>query len=268
MIHKDKYRLISTVTFISAVILMVVLFIILWNNLSANTEVQVSNFIYFLLLLILIATGVLFVGHLLQVHELSLDYRLEVPEDESDQANNDDQSSDGTKESLKPHYEIDIDQLAKVIIPKRNPKDDIGTFAERILANIARQFEVVMGVIYLKDEKTKEFKPVSTYAWASEKPPAPFKTGEGLNGQTAKNKNVLKLADIPEGYIRITSSLGSGLPTNLILVPLLLNKECIGMMELAFYKEIDEETEWILKNLAMIISNSFVTKLKTSKEQE
>ena len=158
--------------------------------------------------------------------------------------------------------------MAEFIVPRQNPKEDIETFAEKILTNIARQFEVVMGVIYLKDEKTKEFRSVSTYAWASEKPPASFKTGDGLNGQTAKNKVAMKLSDIPEGYINITSSLGSGSPRNLILVPLLLHKESIGMLELACFKEIDDETEWIYKNLARIISNSFVTKLKAIKEKE
>ena len=266
MLHKDKYHLIAIVAFISAVILIVVLFIMLWNNLSANPEVQASNFIYFLLLLILIASGTMYVGHLLQIHELSVEHKVDVPEDKALQKENDDQSSKDTKDLLVTHYNINIDQLANDIIPRQNLKEDIGTFAEKLLENIARQFEVVLGAIYLKNEKTKEFKPVSTYAWASDSPPASFKTGEGLNGQTAKNKKVMRLTDIPEGYIRITSSLGSGLPTNLILVPLLLNKETIGIMELACFKEIDDETEWILKNLAKSISNSFVTKAKASKK--
>jgi len=268
MFHKDKYQLVAIVAFISAVILMGVLFIILWNNLSANPEVQVSNLIYFLLLLVLIATGAIFVGHLLQIHELSMEHKMIIPEDEAGQDETDNQTSSDTKESTISHYNIDIDQLADVIIPRQNPKDDIGSFAETILVNIARQFEAVLGVIYLKDEKTKEFQPVSTYAWASEKPPAAFKSGEGLNGQTAKNKKVFRLADIPDGYIKITSSLGSGSPRNLIIVPLLLNKEAIGILELACFKEIDDEIEWILKNLAKTISNSFVTKLKTSKLHE
>jgi hypothetical protein len=58
------------------------------------------------------------------------------------------------------------------------------------------------------------------------------------------------------------------LPRNLIIVPLLLNKETIGIMELAFFREIDDETEWTFKNLAKIISNSFVTKLKVIKENQ
>ena len=268
MFNKDKYRLIAIFSFIASVLLLFLLFIVLWNNLSMNPEVNTSNSIYFILLLILIAVGALFVVHLLHVNVLHVDHKIEIPGLDTDQPGSDEQSSVVTEESPVLTYDIDIDQLAEFIVPRQNPKEDIEAFAEKILTNIAKQFEVVQGVIYLKEDEKQEFQPVCTYAWASEKAPASFITGEGLNGQAAKNKSVMKVTDIPENYIKITSSLGEGSPGNLILVPLLLNKESIGMIELACFKEIDDETEWTFKNLARIISNSFVTKLKTIKEKE
>jgi transcriptional regulator with GAF, ATPase, and Fis domain len=268
MFHKDKYRLIAIVSFIVSVLLLVLLFIVLWNNLSVNPEVNTSNSIYLILFLIFIAVGALFVVHLLQVNLLHADHKIEIPDKDADQPESDKESTVVTKESPVLTYDIDIDQLAEFIVPKQNPQEDMETYAEKILTNIAKQFEVVLGIIYLKKDDKPEFWPVSTYAWASDKAPAPFITGEGLNGQAAKNKSVMKVTDIPENYIKITSSLGKGSPGNLILVPLLLNKESIGMLELAFFKEIDNETEWTFKNLAKIISNSLVTKLKAIKDKE
>ena len=109
---------------------------------------------------------------------------------------------------------------------------------------------------------TSEFHATSTYAWTSDKPPAPFLTGEGLPGQVAKNKTIMNIEHIPENYI-IVSGLGSGYPKNLLIVPLLLNKETIGVIELASFKKFDDQTEWTIKNLAKIIANSIVTKLRT-----
>jgi len=266
MPQKDRYRLIAIFAFIATVILLVILFIALWNNLSMNPEVHTSNTFYLLLILVFISTGALFVGHLLHVSGLHVDQRAEITGHDSDKSEEDELLPDAADSSPLVPYDIDIDQLAEFIIPRQNIKEDLETFSEKILSNVAKQFEIVLGIIYLKDEKTLDFIPVCTYAWASEKPPAPFKSGEGLNGQAAKNKKVMKLTDIPEGYIKIASGLGEGYPGNLLIVPLLLNKESIGIIELASFKEIDEEIEWTFRNLAKIISNSFVTKIKAIKE--
>ncbi len=266
MINKDKYRLIAIFSFIASVLLLILLFIVIWNNLSMNPDVNSTNLIYLILLLIFIAVGALFVVHLLQVNLMHEHPEIELPEQETGQPESDEKSNVSIEESPVLAYDIDIDQLAEFIIPHLNKEDDIETFAEKILTNIAKQFEIVLGIIYLKEDEKQEFKPVCTYAWASDNAPAPFKTGEGLNGQVVKNKSVMKITDIPENYIKITSGLGEGSPGNLILVPLLLNKESIGMIELACFKEIDNETEWTFKNLARIISNSLVTRLKTVKK--
>jgi hypothetical protein len=133
---------------------------------------------------------------------------------------------------------------------------------------MAKQFEAVLGVIYIRDDKSKEFRPASTYAWASEKPPDPFKSGEGLNGQAAKNKTVMIITDIPEDYIKIASSLGEGSPRNLILLPLMLNKDPVGLLEMACFKTFDDEMEWTCKNLGRMIANSIVTRMKAGKEKK
>jgi len=268
MVHKDKYRLIAIFAFITVVLLLVLLFIILWNNLSVNPEVQSGNVIYFLLMLLLIATGALFTGHLLQVHEHHADYPPEVPVGAAGTADSEEHKDKEEKEPPAHTYNIDIDQIAELIIPRKNPKEDIESFAEKMLSNLAKQFEAVLGVIYLREEKSKEFKPVSTFAWASERAPETFKAGEGLNGQAVKNKSNMKITDIPGGYIKITSGLGEGSPGNLMLVPLMLNKEPVGLIELAFFKEIDDETDWTFKNLARKISSSFVNRMKTTGEKK
>lgn len=86
-----------------------------------------------------------------------------------------------------------------------------------------------------------------------------FLLGETLAGQCALTKNVIKLNDLPTDYLRIQSGLGEKKPEFLFIVPVLFEKDTIGVIELASFKEfsIDEE-ELLLQisgSLGVIIHN-------------
>jgi len=46
-----------------------------------------------------------------------------------------------------------------------------------------------------------------------------------------------------------------------------LNKETIGIVELASFQVFDKETVWTFKNLAKIIGNAIVTKVKAAEKK-
>lgn len=262
MPRKEKYRLIAIFSFIVLIITLGILFIKLWNNFSLNPDINVDNIVYLYLLVILATAIALFLISLFQYSEIQsaeIDFNeMEV----SDNSRPEDPKTPTEQEDLFFTPDIDIDDIALHIVPKIDFKESIEKYTERILQNLAREFSLVLGVFYIKDESTSLFQPISTYAWASDNPPASFSPGEGLNGQVAKNRVHLKVDNIPEGYIKVQSGLGSGSPHNLMIVPLLLNKEAIGIIELASFRKIDKVTEWTIKNLSKIIANSIVTKLK------
>lgn len=261
MFRKDRYRLLVTFAFIILIISLFVLFITLWNRYSLNPEINISNVVYLYLLIILTAAVVIFLVNIFQANEIrtsEIDI-AETPLYEQDKDNI--PPADQAAESFFVP-DIDVDELAINIIPKIDFKERIEDYTERILQNLARQFELVLGIFYLKNENTSVFQPLSTFAWSSDSPPSSFNMGEGLTGQVAKNKILMKVDNIPDDYIKILSGLGSGSPKNLLIVPLLLNKETIGIIELASFKEFDKVTEWTIKYLAKIIANSIITKLK------
>ena len=262
MIRKERYRLIALLSFIFLVITLVILFIALWNNYSLNPELNINNIVYLYLLIILACAITLFLVSLYQYFEIQsaeIDFNEMQP---SDIAIPDNSMSQNRQEDLYFAPDIDIDDLALSIVPKIDFKESVEKYTEKILQNLARKFNLILGVFYIMDEKTSVFQPVSTYAWASDVAPASFHAGEGLNGQVAKNRVHLKVRNVPEGYIKVQSGLGSGSPRNLMIVPLLLNKEPIGIIEIASFSEFDKVTEWTIKNLSKVISNSIVTKLK------
>jgi transcriptional regulator with GAF, ATPase, and Fis domain len=235
----------------------------LWNNFSLNPDINIDNIVYLYLLIILAAALSLFLISMFQFYEIqSAEMDLpdnllnDIPPNKSTQSP--DQSGD-----LFFSPDVDIDEMAVYIVPKIDLRTD-RDYTEKILQNLANKFSLVLGVFYVKNENTSEFQPVSTYAWASESPPATFKLGEGLTGQVAKNRVHMKVNSIPDGYIKVQSGLGSGSPRNLMILPLLLNKETIGIIEIASFTEFDKVTEWTIKNLSKIIANSIITKLKAN----
>ncbi len=64
--------------------------------------------------------------------------------------------------------------------------------------------------------------------------------GEGLIGQCALNKESILLSNLPGDYIKIGSGLGNANPVNLIVLPVLFEKEIKAVIELASFDTFNE----------------------------
>ncbi len=239
----------------------VILMVDLWNHLSLNPAVHIRNSLYFLVFSIFILSTVIFILHLLEENRAPV--AGEPPPEEQDGL--EEKKGDPGTEPIAAPFEVDIDLLAEEIIPRIDARESLKDYAERILHNLSRYFEIVQGVFFLKNARSQEYEFLCAYAFTSEVDPAPFKAGEGIPGQVAKNRTILNLTSIPDGYLQIQSGLGKSSPGNLVIIPLLLNKETIGIIELASFKLVDQEMEWTLKNLSRIIGNAIVTKMKSAR---
>ncbi|HEC43772.1 MAG TPA: hypothetical protein ENI20_13195 [Bacteroides sp.] len=259
----DRYRLVIIIAYALLIISGIILFAGLWNNLSMNPAAQVGNGLYFLVLLILILATAIFVFHILEERQVLLPPESEMEAEDESKV----KPLEETAEDYAAPFEVDIDIIAGHIIPRNDPKESTGDFAERILLNLAKHFEFVQGIIYIRNPKTRQFESLCTYAYTSDRDPEPFKEGDGLAGQVAKNKRIMSLSSIPQGYMEVQSGLGKSSPDNLLIIPLLLNKETIGVMELASFHSLDKKTEWTFRNLAKIIGNSIVTKIKSTEKK-
>ncbi len=258
MKQEEKYRLAIILSYILVIVCSVTLFISIWNHLSLNPGINTGNGMYFLLFGIIILASGLFIIHLMEEHHFQISD--EHKPEELPEADN--PAEKASIESYISPYDVDIDVIADNIVPRIDPREAIADYAERILGNLTKRFEAVQGVFYLKNPENELYESLCTFAYTSDSGPASFKAGEGITGQVAKNKTPINIRQVPDSYLKVESALGSSSPKSLYIMPLLLNKEVIGIIELALFHEIDREKEWTLKNLAKIIGNAIVTKLK------
>ncbi len=137
--------------------------------------------------------------------------------------------------------------------------NSIEKLTERLLQNFAETFSIVQGIIFVKKAEDELFHPTSTYAYYSDSKIRPFKIGEGISGQVAKNKKILSISNIPEDYITVLSGLGSSSPNKLLILPLIANNRTIAIIELAaftnFPENIEEISSEISKPLGEIIES-------------
>ncbi|MBN1182981.1 MAG: bacteriohemerythrin [Bacteroidales bacterium] len=132
--------------------------------------------------------------------------------------------------------------LAKFAEILRNEGDNIEKLADNILSNLTKYMQINQaGLFILNDERSQEvtLDLVTAYAYNRKKfLQRQVMLGEGLVGTCALERETIYRSEIPEDYIQITSGLGGSNPRYLLLVPLKMNDEVFGVIELASFNPI------------------------------
>ncbi|WSG48148.1 HAMP domain-containing protein [Dactylosporangium sp. NBC_01737] len=97
--------------------------------------------------------------------------------------------------------------------------------------------------------------------------PTRFRLGESLIGQAARDKKTIMMAGGPPGYIKISSSLGSADPVNVIVLPVLFEGEVLGVIELSSVHEFGGVYRDLLEQLKETIGVNVNTILATSRTE-
>lgn len=91
---------------------------------------------------------------------------------------------------------------------------------------------VLQGVVYVSDPDSAELRLAAAYA-CSDIAPATLAHGDGLLGQCAVEKRRRLIVAPGDGFWRIRSGLGNALPGGLLIVPILLHDQLLGVAEAA-----------------------------------
>ena len=144
--------------------------------------------------------------------------------------------------------------LAKFSEILRENNDNLEVLSDEVLKNLVHYTGANIGALYLlqedgEDEEHGVLEMIAAYAYDRKK--YLHKTiyvGEGLVGACAIEKEKIYMTDIPDDYIKVRSGLGESKPRSLLLVPLKINEEIFGVLELASIEELpDYKVEFVEK---------------------
>ncbi len=130
---------------------------------------------------------------------------------------------------------------------------------ENLLSQIASKLNVGAGAIYQvrRNQEIRKIELIAGYAFiVSDSETLSYEFGEGLAGQVAKTGTGKLFNSIPKGYVEVFSGLGESSPNYLAILPLLKDKEVMGVMELAFLEKISEVDYQHLKKISKLIGKS------------
>src|SRR6202030_3815245 len=94
--------------------------------------------------------------------------------------------------------------------------------------------------------------------------PIQYRLGQSLIGQVARSRRSVVVANLPEGYVTISSGLGEAPPAHLAIVPILFEDQVLGVIELASFTAfspvqtdfLEQLTETLGVNFNTIIANA------------
>ena len=175
------------------------------------------------------------------------------------------------------------DGLAKFSEILRDNNDEVKKLAEEVLVNLIHYVDANVGAIYLTLDMDEEeggsgaLEMIAAYAYDRKKHlHKTIKFGEGLVGTCAVEKDKIYLTDLPEDYLKIRSGLGNAKPRSLLFVPLKVNEEVLGVLELASIEElpkykidfVEKLSENLGATLKMVKVNSVTKELLEQSRQQ
>lgn len=150
-------------------------------------------------------------------------------------------------------------QFAEIL---RKNNSNLNELGDAVLAALVPYTKSNQGCMYVAEDVDENFKlySIAYYAFDSKKfMDSTVDLGEGLVGQTFLEKKTTHLLEIPEEYMAIKSGLGGMKPTAILVVPLSVNEESYGILELStlnIYEDYQIEfVEKLAETIASTIAN-------------
>ncbi len=147
--------------------------------------------------------------------------------------------------------------LAKFGDILRQNNDNLTKLSDEIIKNLVWYLNASLGGVFVKDPDEGTFGLVSAFAYDRKRfIKKTFEPGEGLIGACAAEKETIFLAVVPDDYIEIDSGLGGTKPNSILLIPLKIEGEILGVIELASLKQFSKSEIEFVEKLAESIAST------------
>ena len=146
----------------------------------------------------------------------------------------------------------------------RTNTNDLNKLSDEIIGNLVKYLKANQGALYIVDDAAEDEDPTMTmkscYAWDKKKfLNHKIYKGEGLAGQAWQEGDIVYLTEVPQNYIRIASGLGDANPTSVLIVPLKVNDQIFGVVEIASFGEIQDFEKEFVQKIAETIASTIST---------
>ncbi len=148
----------------------------------------------------------------------------------------------------------------------RNSNEDINEMAYEIIENLVSYTGAVQGGLFLYNEENKEdtyLELAASTAYNRRKfKQKQIKPGDGLVGACFLEKKKIYITKVPDNYIEVRSGLGTANPDSILIVPLVMEDNVIGIIELAAFKNFsDFEIEFVENVSESIAASLYATRI-------
>ena len=142
----------------------------------------------------------------------------------------------------------------------REHQNNLVQLSEELISNIVEYIGAQQGGLFFvsEDEQKQKFlELMGCYAYQRKKYlEKRIEIGQGMVGQCFLEGETAYYTNIPDEYVNITSGLGEINPTTLLIVPLIINDEVVGVIELAGLKEFEKHQIEFLERIAETVASS------------
>jgi CheY-like chemotaxis protein/signal transduction histidine kinase/CHASE3 domain sensor protein len=137
--------------------------------------------------------------------------------------------------------------------------DKLGT---NLLGFLAGFVEAQVGAAYIAE--AGQYRRFAAYAITANESVETVRPGDGLVGQAARDKRALRVRDVPDGYLPISSGIGRGTPNELVVVPASIDGVVQAVVELGFFGATDSDQRELLSRA----SESIAVAVRAAKDRQ
>jgi transcriptional regulator with GAF, ATPase, and Fis domain len=136
-------------------------------------------------------------------------------------------------------------------------------FTYIIISNLVKYLDANQGGLFIVNDTEKDdvyLELVASYAYEKRKFLVKrIELSEGLIGESFREGGTVYMTEVPDNYVNITSGLGEANPKSVLLVPLKLNEDIYGVVELASFREFEPYQIDFVQKLGESIASTFAS---------